>query len=72
MKVQITIPDDLINKVKAFTNSSTVTEAVNIALKDWLVIYRMRELNRSLSKRKTYVNNMQKVRSSDLSKATPC
>jgi Arc/MetJ family transcription regulator len=67
MKVAITIPDDLINKVKAYTNSSTVTEAVNIAMKDWLVIYRMRELNRSLSKRKTYINNMQKVRSLRLS-----
>jgi Arc/MetJ family transcription regulator len=66
MKVAITIPDDLINKVKAYTNSSTVTEAVNIALKDWLVIYRMRELNRNLSKRLTYINNIQKVRKSNL------
>jgi Arc/MetJ family transcription regulator len=68
MKVQITIPDDLINKVKILTNSSTASEAVNIALKDWLVIFRMRELNRNLSKRKTYINNIQRVRGSDLSK----
>jgi len=44
MKVSLTITDDLIDKIKAYTNSSNVTEAVNYALKDCLLIYKKREL----------------------------
>jgi hypothetical protein len=39
MKVTAIIADDLINGVKAYTQSSTVTEAITIALKDWIDIY---------------------------------
>jgi hypothetical protein len=34
MKVTAIIADDLINDVKAYTQSSTVTEAITIALKN--------------------------------------
>jgi hypothetical protein len=34
------IADDLVNNVKAYTQSSTVTEAITIALQDWVEGYR--------------------------------
>ena len=36
MKVTAIIPDDLIKNVKEYTQSSTITEAITIALKDWV------------------------------------
>ena len=41
MKVTAIIADDLVNSVKAYTQSSTVTEAITIALKDWVDIYNL-------------------------------
>jgi hypothetical protein len=49
MKVTAIIADDLVNNVKAYTRSSTVTEAITIALKDWLEIYNIKELNKKIA-----------------------
>ena len=62
MKVTAIIADDLISNVKAYTRSSTVTEAITIALKDWLDIYNIKELNNKISKNPIYIKNGQKVR----------
>jgi hypothetical protein len=43
MKVTAIIADDLVNDVKAYTKSSTITEAITIALKDWLDLYYIKE-----------------------------
>jgi len=48
MRVTITINKELIDKVMAYTHSSVPTEAANIALKDWLVFHRMRELRQKI------------------------
>jgi len=39
MKVTAIIADDLVNSVKTYTRSSTITEAITIALKDWVDLY---------------------------------
>jgi hypothetical protein len=44
MKVTAIIADDLVNNVKAYTRSSTVTEAITIALQDWLDVHAITEM----------------------------
>jgi len=67
MKVTAIIADDLINAVKAYTRSSTVTEAITIALKDWLDIYSIRELNKKISQNPLYINDGQQIREANRS-----
>jgi hypothetical protein len=62
MKVTAIIADDLINDVKAYTQSSTVTEAITIALKDWIDIYNIKELNGKIAQKPIFLKNGQKIR----------
>jgi hypothetical protein len=62
MKVTAIIADDLVNDVKAYTLSSTVTEAITIALKDWLNIHNIKELNKKISQKPIYIGNGQQIR----------
>jgi len=62
MKVTAIIADELVNDVKAYTKSSTVTEAITIALKDWLDIYNIKELNKKISQNPIQIDNWQKIR----------
>jgi hypothetical protein len=62
MRVSITINKELIDKVMAYTHSSVPTEAANIALKDWLVFHKMRELGKKLANNSKYINNRQHVK----------
>jgi len=62
MKVTAIIADDLVNNVKAYSRSSTVTEAITIALKDWLDIYNIKELNKKISQNPIHINNCQQIR----------
>jgi Lhr-like helicase len=62
MKVTAIIADELVNDVKAYTRSSTVTEAITIALKDWLDIHNIKELNKKIAKKPIYINNGQQIR----------
>jgi hypothetical protein len=62
MKVTAIIADDLVNNVKAYTRSSTVTEAITIALKDWLDVHKIKELNKQISQNPIYINNGQQIR----------
>ena len=62
MKVTAIIADDLVNDVKAYTRSSTVTEAITIALKDWLDIYNIKELNKQIAQNPICINNGQQIR----------
>jgi len=62
MKVTAIIADDLVNNVKAYTRSSTVTEAITIALKDWLDIYNIKELNKQIAQNPLYIDNGQQIR----------
>jgi hypothetical protein len=64
MKVSVIISDNMIKNLQEYTHSATINEAVNIALKDWLIIYKMKELNKKLSKKTIYGNgnNIQHIR----------
>jgi hypothetical protein len=62
MKVTAIIEDTLVNNVKEFTHSSTVTEAITIALKDWIDIYCIKELNRQISQKPIHINTGEKIR----------
>jgi Lhr-like helicase len=62
MKVTAIIADDLVNNVKAYTRSSTVTEAITIALKDWLDVHNIKELNKKISQSPIDIKNGQQIR----------
>jgi hypothetical protein len=62
MKVTAIIADDLVNNVKTYSRSSTVTETITIALKDWLDIYNIKELNKKISQNPIHIDNYQKIR----------
>ena len=62
MKVTAIIADDLVNNVKAYTRSSTITEAITIALKDWIDLYNIRELNRQIRQKPVSIENGQNIR----------
>lgn len=62
MKVTAIIADDLINDVKAYTRSSTITEAITVALKDWVNIYNIKELNKKITQHPIHIKNGQQIR----------
>ena len=62
MKVTAIIADDLVNNVKAYTRSSTVTEAITIALKDWVDIHNIKELNKMIRQNPINMENGQNIR----------
>ena len=68
MKVTAIIADDLVNDVKAYTRSSTVTEAITIALKDWLDIHKIKELNNKISQNPLFIDNGEQIREINRSK----
>jgi hypothetical protein len=68
MKVTAIIADDLISDIKAYTQSSTVTEAITIALKDWIDIYNIKELNKKIAQKPVIIHNGQKIRETNRQK----
>jgi hypothetical protein len=62
MKVTAIIADELISDIKEYTRSKTITEAITIALKDWIDIYNIKELNKKISKTPIHINNGQQIR----------
>jgi len=67
MKVTAIIADDLIYSVKEYTRSSTVTEAITIALKDWVDIYNIKKLNDQIKQNPIFINNGQNIRDTNRS-----
>ena len=68
MKVTAIIADDLVYSVKEYTRSSTVTEAITIALKDWVDIYNIKILNEQIKHNPIDIGNSQKIREINRSK----
>jgi len=62
MKVTAIIADDLVNAVKKYTHSSTVTEAITIALKDWVDLYHIKELNKKIKQNPISIEGGQNIR----------
>jgi hypothetical protein len=62
MKVTAIIADDLIDAVKEYTQSSTITEAITIALEEWIDTYNIKELNKKISQKPIHIKKGQKIR----------
>ena len=62
MKVTAIIADDLVNAVKTYTHSSTVTEAITIALKDLVDLYHIKELNKKIKQNPISIEGGQNIR----------
>jgi hypothetical protein len=62
MKVTAIIADRLINDVKAHSRSATITEAITVALKDWLELYNIKELNKKIIQNPIIINNGNQIR----------
>jgi len=62
MKVTAILADDLVNNVRVLTRSSTTTEAITIALKDWVDIHNIKELNKHIKQNPIFIDNGKKVR----------
>jgi len=62
MKVTAMISDELINTVKEYTQSATITEAITIVLKDWIDIHNTKELNKKIVQNLVFVDNGQQIR----------
>jgi hypothetical protein len=62
MKVTAIIADDLVNNVKAYTQSSTLTEAITIALQDWVDMYNIKKLNKQITQKPVFIHNGEKIR----------
>ncbi|GAI10507.1 unnamed protein product, partial [marine sediment metagenome] len=45
MKVTAIISDNLISEVKKYAKGKNLTESLTIALKEWLAVKRIKELN---------------------------
>jgi hypothetical protein len=67
MKVTAIIADDLVNDVKAYTRSSTVTEAITIALKHWLDVYNVKELKKQIAQKPIDIYNGHYIRETNRS-----
>ena len=50
MKVTAIISDELIKEVKNLTKGKNITESITIALKEWLALKKVKELNQVVSK----------------------
>jgi hypothetical protein len=68
MKVTAIIADELVNDVKAYTRSSTVTEAITFALKDWLDIHKIKELNKKIAQNPIHIDNGLQIRETNRSR----
>ncbi len=51
MKVTALIPDDLIIEIKHYTGGKNLTESLISALKEWVSLRRIKELNKQVKKK---------------------
>jgi hypothetical protein len=51
MKVTAILPDDLVSQVRHHSGGKNLTEALQIALREWVALRRIKLLNRGVAKR---------------------
>ncbi|MES0489495.1 MAG: DUF2191 domain-containing protein [Leptospirales bacterium] len=51
MKVTALIPDDIVNEVKSYSGGKNITDSITIALKDWLKIQKIKNLNTKIEQK---------------------
>ena len=62
MKVTAILADELVNNVKVYTRSSTITEGITIALKEWVDLHTIKELNKQIKQNPIIIENGQNIR----------
>ena len=50
MKVTAIIPDHIVKEIRAYSGAKTITKALHIALKEWIELKRVKELNSEVQK----------------------
>ncbi len=50
MKITVILSDDLIDEVKHYSKGKNITESMFIALKDWIALQKIKELNQTIKK----------------------
>lgn len=50
MKVTALIPDEIVDEVKNYSGGKNITDAITIALKEWLKIQKIKNLNAKIKK----------------------
>ena len=68
MKVTAIIADELIYDVKEHTHCSTVTEAITTALRDWIDLYNIKELNKKIAQTPINITRGKQIRETNRSK----
>ncbi|GBR76060.1 hypothetical protein NO2_0671 [Candidatus Termititenax persephonae] len=62
MKVTAIIDDALIQEVKACSQSPTITEAITVALEDWLALQHIKRLNAKVARRSLLLGEAKPIR----------
>jgi len=57
MEATITITNDLYESIMRHTHATDISEAVTIALKDWILFHRIKEMNNKLSDNSINISN---------------
>ena len=50
MKVTAIWPDDMINEIKHYSKGRNITESLMIALRDWIALQKIKELDQKIRK----------------------
>ncbi len=50
MKVTTILPDDLVSEVRHYSKGKNITDSLLIALKEWLALRKIKELNKQVDK----------------------
>jgi len=56
MEATITIAEDLYENIMKYTHTSDISDAVDIAVKDWILFQRIREFNNRLADNSISIN----------------
>ena len=50
MKVTTILPDDLVSEVRHYSKGKNITDSLLIALKEWLALRKIKELNKQVDR----------------------
>jgi len=57
MKVTALIPDKIVNEVKQYTGGKNLTESLILALKEWVSLKKIKDLNNEISSKSFEFSN---------------
>jgi len=56
MKVTALIPDDIVNEIKQYAGGQTLTDSLIVALKEWLSLKKIKNLNHQIESSPLHFN----------------